>query len=148
MEPQLSNGAPNRIRLRLSSGDPQDVRLRVRDDAPIAFDVDRRTHDGVLLPARGTAVVEYETERQQRVLILLDVGRMMASTIRGLTKLDHVVNTALMLAFVAITKGDEVGLLAYADGIVSYAPSRRGKGQFRRITEELRRLELKRRALL
>ena len=248
MEPQLSNGAPNRIQLRLSSDDPQDVRLRVRDDAPIAFDVDRRTHDGVLLPARGTAVVEYvarprhrgtfrfgdvhlrmrtaldlverqwhvplardvkvypnlleirryevsvrrglaydaglrraripgagtvferlreyvegddprqiswtatarrghpisveyETERQQRVLILLDVGRMMASTIRGLTKLDHVVNTALMLAFVAITKGDEVGLLAYADGIVSYAPSRRGKGQFRRITEELRRLE-------
>src|SRR5207253_2596052 len=81
--------------------------------------------------------VEYETERQQRVLILLDVGRMMSSTITGLTKLDHAVNTALMLAFVAITKGDEVGLLAYADSIVAYAPSRRGQGQFRRITEEV-----------
>jgi uncharacterized protein (DUF58 family) len=248
MEPQLSNGAPNRIRIRLRSDDPQDVRLRVRDDAPVAFDVDRRTHENVVVPGRGeTAVdyfarprhrgtfrfgdvhlrmrtqldlaerqwraplerevkvypnlleirryeisvrrglaydaglrraripgagtvferlreyvqgddprqiswtatarrgrpitVEYEVERQQRVLILLDVGRMMASTIAGLTKLDHVVNTALMLAFVATTKGDEVGLLAYADAIAAYVPPRRGKGQFRRITEELRRLE-------
>jgi len=248
MEPQLSNGAPNRIRLRLSSRDPQPLELRVRDDAPVAFDIDRRVHERIVVPPRGERLVdylarprhrgtfhfgdvhlrmrtqldlverqwrvalgrdvkvypnlleirryeiavrrglaydaglrraripgagtvferlreyvegddprqiswtatarrghpisvEYETERQQRVLILLDVGRMMSSTITGLTKLDHAVNTALMLAFVAITKGDEVGLLAYADSIVAYAPSRRGKGQFRRITEELRRLE-------
>lgn len=247
-EPQLSNGAPNRIRIRLRSSDPQQIRLRIRDDAPVSFEIDRRTHEDVVVPARGEVVVdyyarprhrgtfhfgdvhlrmrtqldlverqwharlardvkvypnlleirryevsvrrglaydaglrraripgagtvferlreyvegddprqiswtatarrghpisvEYETERQQRVVILLDVGRMMASTIAGLTKLDHVVNTALMLAFVAITKGDEVGLLGYADSIVAYAPSRRGKGQFRRITEELRRLE-------
>jgi len=38
--------------------------------------------------------VEYETERQQRVLILLDAGRMMSSTLGRLTKLDHAVNTA------------------------------------------------------
>jgi uncharacterized protein (DUF58 family) len=84
--------------------------------------------------------VEYETERQQRLLILLDAGRMMASTLGTLTKLDYAVNTALMLAYVGAAKGDEVGLLGFADDVRSYLPPRRGRGQFLRITEELRRI--------
>lgn len=84
--------------------------------------------------------VEYETERQQRLLILLDAGRMMASTLGTLTKLDHAVNTALMLAYVGAAKGDEVGLLGFADDVRTYLPPRRGRGQFLRITEELRRI--------
>jgi uncharacterized protein (DUF58 family) len=86
--------------------------------------------------------VEYETERQQRLLILLDAGRMMASTLGTLTKLDHAVNTALMLAYVGTGKGDEVGLLGFADDVRSYLPPRRGRGQFLRITEELRRIQV------
>src|SRR5207249_356202 len=82
--------------------------------------------------------VEYETERQQRILILLDAGRMMSSTLGRLTKLDHAVNTALMLSYVAIAKGDEVGLLGFADTVRAYAPPRRGRRQFLRLTEELR----------
>jgi uncharacterized protein (DUF58 family) len=84
--------------------------------------------------------VEYETERQQRLLILLDAGRMMSSTLGTLTKLDHAVNTALMLAYVGAAKGDEVGLLGFADDVRTYLPPRRGRGQFLRITEELRRI--------
>ena len=86
--------------------------------------------------------VEYETERQQRILIVLDAGRMMASTLGELTKLDHAVNTALMLGYVATAKGDEVGVLGYSDEIRSFLPARRGRRQFLRITEALRRLEV------
>src|SRR5881628_3729821 len=112
---------------------------RLREYTP---DDDPRSISWAATARRGRPItVEYETERQQRIQILLDAGRMMSSTLAGLTKLDHAVNTALMLSYVAIAKGDEVGLLAYADSIVSYAPPRRGKGQFRRITEELQRLE-------
>lgn len=86
--------------------------------------------------------VEYETERQQRIVIALDAGRMMASTLGELTKLDHAVNTALMLAYVATAKGDEVGILGYSDEIRSFLPARRGRRQFLRISDALRRLEV------
>jgi len=46
----------------------------------------------------------------------------------------------LMLAYVGAAKGDEVGLLGFADDVRSYLPPRRGRGQFLRITEELRRI--------
>lgn len=112
---------------------------RLREYVP---DDDLRRVSWTATARRGHPIsVEYETERQQRVLLLVDAGRMMASTVAGLTKLDHVVNTALMLAFVAQAKGDEVGYLAYADAVRAYLAPRRGKAQFQRIAEELRRVE-------
>ena len=113
---------------------------RLRDYGP---DDDPRSISWAATARRGRPIaVEYETERQQRLLILLDAGRMMSSTLGTLTKLDHAVNTALMLAYVGSAKGDEVGLLGFADDVRSYLPPRRGRGQFLRITEELRRIEV------
>jgi uncharacterized protein (DUF58 family) len=112
---------------------------RLREYGP---DDDPRSISWTATARRGRPIsVEYETERQQRILILLDAGRMMSSTLGDLTKLDHAVNTALMLAYVATSKGDEVGLLGFADGVRSYLPARRGHRQFLRVTEELRRIE-------
>ncbi len=113
---------------------------RLREYTP---DDDPRSISWTATARRGRPIsVEYETERQQRVLMLLDAGRMMASTLGDLSKLDHAVNTALMLGYVATAKGDEVGLLGFADGVRSYAPPRRGRRQFLRLTEDLRRLEV------
>ena len=113
---------------------------RLREYLP---DDDPRSISWTATARRGRPItVEYETERQQRILILLDAGRMMSSTLAGLTKLDHAVNTALMLSYVATAKGDEVGLLGFADTVRSYAVPRRGRKQFLRLTEELRRLEV------
>ncbi|HEY8806118.1 MAG TPA: DUF58 domain-containing protein [Candidatus Limnocylindria bacterium] len=113
---------------------------RLREYGP---DDDPRSISWPATARRGRPIsVEYETERQQRVLILLDAGRMMASTLGELTKLDHAVNTALMLSYVATAKGDEVGLLGFADDVRSYLLPRRGRRQFLRVTEELRRLEV------
>ena len=113
---------------------------RLREYEP---DDDPRSISWTGTARRGRPIsVEYETERQQRLLILLDAGRMMSSTLGELTKLDHAVNTALMLAYVAIGKGDEVGLLGFADDVRTYLPARRGRGHFLRMTEELRRIEV------
>ncbi|HTH70871.1 MAG TPA: DUF58 domain-containing protein [Candidatus Saccharimonadales bacterium] len=113
---------------------------RLREYGP---DDDPRSISWPATARRGRPIsVEYETERQQRVLILLDAGRMMASTLGELTKLDHAVNTALMLSYVATAKGDEVGLLGFADDVRSYLLPRRGRRQFLRVTEELRKLEV------
>jgi len=113
---------------------------RLREYEP---DDDPRSISWTATARRGRPIsVEYETERQQRIVVAIDSGRMMAGTLGELTKLDHAVNTALMLAYVATAKGDEVGILSYADEVRSFVPPRRGRRQFLRITEALRRLEV------
>jgi len=113
---------------------------RLREYQP---DDDPRSISWTATARRGRPIsVEYETERQQRIVIVLDAGRMMASTLGELTKLDHAVNTALMLSYVATAKGDEVGVVGYSDEVRSFLPARRGRRQFLRISDALRRLEV------
>jgi len=112
---------------------------RLREYQP---DDDPRSISWTATARRGRPIsVEYEIERQQRVVMLLDAGRMMSSTLGDLTKLDHAANTALMLAYVATAKGDEVGLLGFADDVRAFTIPRRGRKQFLRVAEDLRRLE-------
>jgi uncharacterized protein (DUF58 family) len=87
---------------------------------------------------RGRPVsVEYETERSQNIVLMLDAGRPMATPVGPLAKLDYSVNTALMLAYVATRLGDNVGMLAFADRINTHLPPRRGKRQFLAMLEAL-----------
>ncbi len=80
---------------------------------------------------------EYETERSQTVMVLLDVGRMMGSPVGEMAKLDYVVNAVLLFSYVAAAKGDKVGLLAFADEVSHYLSPRQGRGQFYRLLELL-----------
>jgi uncharacterized protein (DUF58 family) len=76
-----------------------------------------------------------ESERSQTVLLGIDAGRSMAAQVDGLTRLDHAVNAALFLAFVAVRNGDRVGLVVFADGVKSYLAPAAGRGQYRRIVD-------------
>ena len=50
------------------------------------------------------------------VVIALDAGRMMATRARTrCTKLDHAINAALMVRYVALRSGDKVGLVVFAE---------------------------------
>jgi uncharacterized protein (DUF58 family) len=87
---------------------------------------------------RGKPVTtQYETERSQRLIIMLDAGRMMMTRIGELTRLDTAVNSALLLCHVALKRGDRVGLLSFAEAVQGFAPPRAGRAQFHRITEQL-----------
>lgn len=64
---------------------------------------------------------EYQDERDQQVILLLDCGRRMRAMEspadgRGLplAHFDHVLDAALLLAYVALKEGDAVGLLSFA----------------------------------
>jgi uncharacterized protein (DUF58 family) len=81
--------------------------------------------------------IEYQTERSQNVICLLDVGRMMQTPVAQIAKLDYVVNTVLLLAYVASGKGDKVGMMTFADDVIHYLAPRQGRGQFYRILESL-----------
>jgi uncharacterized protein (DUF58 family) len=95
---------------------------------------------------RGKPIAaEYETERSQYVVSVIDSGRLMRSPVvdpsagvgQSLAKLDYVINTSLLLSYVATLKGDHVGLLTFADDVRTYLAPRRGRGQFYRMLEAL-----------
>ena len=82
-------------------------------------------------------VVEVEAERGQQVMIVIDCGRLMTAPAGELDKLDHAVNAALMLAWVANAYGDRVGLMTFDDRVTGFIKPERGSSQIRRLTEAL-----------
>lgn len=92
---------------------------------------------------RGKPITrQYEVERSQTVLLMLDTGRMMTSEplVEGpvrLSKLDYSVNAALLLAHVALAHDDSVGLLAFGREVQSFVPPRKGHGQVSRLLDQM-----------
>ena len=101
---------------------------------------------------RKPIVREFETERSQDVIIMLDTGRLMASPIlleattlpssevisqKAMLKLDYAINTTLMTAYVSTLKGDKVGLIAFADTVHQYLAPKPGKKQFLTMLETI-----------
>lgn len=90
-------------------------------------------------------------EQSQTVLVALDAGRMMATRMTdtdatggvgpALTKLDHAIHAALLLAYVALRAGDRVGVVVFADDVFGFVPPGRGRVQYRRILEALYAVE-------
>jgi len=83
----------------------------------------------------------YEAERSQNILVVIDCGRLMTTEVDGLSRLDYAINASLLLTYVAAKQGDSIGLLAFSDSVKAYAPPTRGKGAIRRMNEALYRLE-------
>jgi uncharacterized protein (DUF58 family) len=79
----------------------------------------------------------FETERSQRLVIMLDLGRMMLTRVGELTRLDYAVNTALLLAYVALERGDRVGLIGFGDRVGPYVRPGRGRRHFYLILDQL-----------
>lgn len=69
-------------------------------------------------------VRDFQVTQSQRLVFVLDCGRLMTNQSHGLTMLDHALNSMLMLAYVALARGDAVGLLCFSDKIECYVPPR------------------------
>lgn len=78
-------------------------------------------------------VKDYQSNQSQRLLFLLDCGRMMTNEANGLSLLDHGLNAMLMLSYVALSHGDSVGVLCFSDEIHSFVPPRSGMQQMNRL---------------
>ena len=81
--------------------------------------------------------IEYQTERSQNIMAVIDVGRMMQSPVERMAKLDYVINAVLLLGYVASGMGDKVGVMTFADELGQYLAPRQGRGQFYRMLELL-----------
>lgn len=56
---------------------------------------------------------EYQDERDQQIVFLLDCGARMRARDDGLSHFDHTLNALLLLAYVALREGDAVGLASF-----------------------------------
>jgi len=82
---------------------------------------------------RKLTVKDFQTSQSQRILFLLDCGRMMTNEAGGISLLDHSLNAMLMLSYVALHQGDAVGLICFSDQIHTFVPPRGGMNQMNRL---------------
>ena len=68
---------------------------------------------------------EYQDERDQQVVFLIDCGRRMLAKDDALSHFDHALNAVLLLSYVALRQGDAVGFFAFA-GPQRFLPPRKG----------------------
>lgn len=78
-------------------------------------------------------VKDFQTSQSQRIIFLMDCGRMMTNEAVGLSLLDHSLNAMLMLSFVALKQGDSVGLICFSDQIHTFVPPRGGLNQMNKL---------------
>ncbi|MCA9428637.1 MAG: DUF58 domain-containing protein, partial [Candidatus Omnitrophica bacterium] len=90
---------------------------------------------------RGKMLIRnYETDRSQNILILLDCGRLMTPKVGSLSKLDYAINATLLLTWVAMKQTDNIAIVAFSDRIESYVPLTKGRLALSKLNEALYRL--------
>jgi uncharacterized protein (DUF58 family) len=103
---------------------------------------DPRHLDWKATARRGAPTVRvHRPERNQTVLVFLDCGRHMAGNMDGRLKLDFAVDAALRLCRASVSFGDRMGLVSFAQRVLSYVPPDKGDGQIRRFCHALYRAE-------
>ena len=86
-------------------------------------------------------VAEYEVERHQNVMIVLDAGRLMTPRVDEQRKFDYAVTAALSVASIASLANDKVGLVAFAADILRASAPRSSSRSLAAITSEVHDLE-------
>lgn len=70
---------------------------------------------------------EYDDERDQQIVFLVDCGRRMIDREGTLAHFDEALNAVLLLAFVALRQGDAAGLMTFADSADRFVPPRKSR---------------------
>ncbi len=83
---------------------------------------------------------EYQDERDQQLMFVLDCGRHMRHQDAAGAHLDHALNAMLLLSCVAIRQGDAVGFLTFG-GQQRWQPPYKGGNLIRRLLEHTYDLE-------
>jgi len=78
-------------------------------------------------------VRDFQVNQSQRLIFMIDCGRMMTNESAGIAMLDHAINAMLMASFVALRQGDAVGLICFSDRIHAYVPPRGGMHQLNQL---------------
>jgi uncharacterized protein (DUF58 family) len=99
---------------------------------------DTRTIDWKATARRGKVMArQYEDERRQQVLLVIDAGRQMTAESDGVSRLESVINAALQLAHSVVEHDDNVGLMVFADEVQTFVAPARGRRALRAVLDGL-----------
>lgn len=88
---------------------------------------------------------EYQDERDQQIVFMLDCGRRMRSQDDELPHFDHALNACLLLSYVALRQGDAVGLCTFAGDQSRYLAPVKGSSQLNLLLNAVYDLDTTRR---
>jgi uncharacterized protein (DUF58 family) len=84
---------------------------------------------------------QYQIERDQTVLVVLDAGRLMTARIEEETKFDSAIHAALALMSAAERGGDMAGLAVFGRRIRAFVPPAKGRERTDAVLEALYAIE-------
>ncbi len=79
---------------------------------------------------------DYQEERDQQIIFLVDCGRRMLAHDDELSHFDHTLNAILLLSHVALRQGDAVGLMTFS-GHERWIPPRKSMGSVNSILNSI-----------
>ncbi|MPV86942.1 DUF58 domain-containing protein [Ostreibacterium oceani] len=80
---------------------------------------------------------EYEIERDQQVLILLDCSRRLRAGQGRLSHFDHALNATIFLARTILKQGDAVGLMSFSGDVERYVKPRKGRNSVNQLLNQV-----------
>lgn len=105
-------------------------------------DDDIRLIDWKSSARRGKLIVKnFEQERNQSVMIVLDCGRQLLGEVEGVTKLDHALDSVLMILHAAHSAGDLTGIYGFHDQVTAFVAPKKGRSHFSAVMKASYALE-------
>lgn len=86
-------------------------------------------------------VNQYQDERSQQVVNVIDMGRVMKMPFDGLSLLDYAINTSLVISNIALLKEDKAGLLTFTNKELTVVKPEKRRIHIQRIQETLYNLD-------
>jgi uncharacterized protein (DUF58 family) len=135
MQHRLSDAGVRALKLRGEGSAFSGVREYVPGDDPRLVDWKSTARHSRLI------VREQTIERSQTVICMVDCGRAMTQLAGAYSRFEHVLSAALVLADVASTSGDRVGLIAFDDAVRSFVAPQKGSAALRVLRTSLNSLD-------
>lgn len=108
---------------------------RLRETVP---DDDLRVIDWKASARRGRFISrEYQVERCQNIVLMVDTGRMLTEEVDGLVKIEYALNAALLLTRIAAEYDDRVGTVVFSETVERWAVPRKGRAAVPAVAEAL-----------
>lgn len=86
-------------------------------------------------------VNQYQDERSQQVINVIDMGRVMKMPFDGLKLLDYAINTSLVISNIALLKEDKAGLFTFTNKETNLVKPEKHRTHIQRIQEALYHLD-------
>jgi len=84
---------------------------------------------------------QYQDEKSQQVVNVIDMGRVMKMPFDGLHLLDYAINTSLVISNIALLKEDKAGLVTFSNNKSVVVKPEKKRTHIQRIQETLYNLE-------